>query len=492
MKGKRGLLKGLMAIVLLLAVLLPMGLVYAETPLGNSTVAEGTSFDGLGMTYQRHSFYALDREWVFYVNSSSGFIEYRSSTDNENWGGARQVLPHTCDRPYGYCSWNGSDFSIWYNKPSGLVAMAVIPVGGLNYDIMYTYGQPYSNGSIVWGNLSTAVDGDADLEYFAPSICVDTGGYPYIAYMAQNLSAGSMESWLTTSIQAMNMDWLTFITVGNFTASANNVMYPSVIPITAGNISLMYIADTGILGDLQLIQQYVNGWTMALQPFSVVNSPLNPIDLNNAMYHSEVSINTSLNPDDIFVVWAENESGTNRMMFNRYGNPGENWLDGQELATYLNPSAISIRDTTGNVTVTAVNGVSLTAIMSSDGASPNYVMTPLTDVMNTSMTWYGMMASYQNGSPLGFLYLDNGMPFDLNLGEYGEESDVIPPSVSGAISTMLQIVGVLLAFFGVLLLVAVLFSVEGLSITGKAGVIIGIVAMIVIGMVMIMGLIGAF
>lgn len=492
MKGKRGLWKGLMAVLLFLAVLLPMGMVYAETPLAHSTVAGGVGFDGLGMTYQRHSFYALDREWVFYSNSSNGFIEYRSSNDNENWGGAHQVLPHICDRPYGYCSWNGSDFSLWYDEPSGMVAMAVIPIGGMDYDILYTYGQPYSNGSIVWGNLSTAVEGETDLEYFAPSICVDTGGYPYIAYMAQNWSAGSMESWLTTSILVMDNDWFTFDIVGNFTGSENNVMYPSVIPITAGNVSLMYVADTGLLGNLQLIQQYVNGWRMETEPLSVVNSPLNPIDLNNAMYHSEVSINTSLNPDDIFVVWAENESGVNRMMFNRYGNPGENWMDGQELATYLNPAAISVRNDIGGITVTAVNGISLTDIMSSDGARPNYVMTPLVNVMNTSMTWYSMMASYQHGSPLGFLYLDNGMPFDLNLGEYGNGAPSTPPSVSSILTVMMQIVGILMIVVGILLLVAMLFKVDGLGVIGKMGIVVGISVLIAIGAIVTMGIIGAF
>jgi len=490
---KKGIwLKWAMALILLFTIAVPVGLVYAETPTAHSTVATGVGFDGLGMTYQRHNFYALDREWVFYVNSSNGFIEYRSADDNENWGGAHQVLPHICDRPYGYCSWNGSDFSIWYDEPSGMVAMAVIPIGGMDYDILYTYGQPYSNGSIVWGNLSIAVEGEADLEYFAPSICVDTGGYPYIAYMAQNYSAGAMESWLTTSITHMHGDWFTFDVVGNFTESENNVMYPSVIPITDGNISLMYVADTGLLGSLQLIQQYVNGWTMETEPLSVVNSPLNPIDLNNAMYHSEVSINTSLNPNDIFVVWAENESGTNRMMFNRYGNPGENWMDSQELAMYLNPAAISIRNDIGGITVTAVNGISLTDIMSSDGARPNYVMTPLVDVMNTSMTWYSIMASYQHGSPLGFLYLDNGMPFDLNLGEYGSEEPATPPSVSATLTVMMQIIGILVLIIGILLLIAILFKAEGLGIAGKIGIVFGISLLMVIGVIVMMGLVDAF
>jgi len=174
----------------------------------------GAFFSGIGGTptivpFQRKTFTALGRTWVFYSNGQR--ICYRTSTDNINWSSETTVTPQTT-------SLNGNCFSLWFD---GIYIHYVYL--NATTSVQYRRGTPVSNGTITWGTVRTI----ESISGRNPTICVDSNGYPIVTYL--NKTTGRL--WLNKSS----------VKNGNWTTASG---FPKEITSTA-EVSLHPISDLG-------------------------------------------------------------------------------------------------------------------------------------------------------------------------------------------------------------------------------------------------------
>jgi hypothetical protein len=125
--------------------------------VGSSTTTYATLYP-----YQRKTFYAQGRRWVFYSDGSN--IVYRTSTDGLTWTSAVTV------RSGGF----GNGFSIWFDGTYLHYAWAWAS------SLYYRRGMPNSDGSITWSAPEQTIP-FTSVAY--PSIAVDSNGYAWICYV---------------------------------------------------------------------------------------------------------------------------------------------------------------------------------------------------------------------------------------------------------------------------------------------------------------------
>jgi len=122
-----------------LAHLMKMGTIQTSSgspiTVGTSTVSNATLFD-----YERKSFYANGRYWVFYVDGTN--MVYSTSTDGTSW----TVGPQS---PIRGGDWGGGNFfSIYFDGTYVHYVFGYYNV--LNYPLLYRRGTPNSDGTITW------------------------------------------------------------------------------------------------------------------------------------------------------------------------------------------------------------------------------------------------------------------------------------------------------------------------------------------------------
>jgi hypothetical protein len=145
--------------LLLIATFANFAFVYAEGYLvGTSTSSSATTFP-----FQRKTFYANGRFWVFYSDGSN--MVYRTSTDGSTWTSSATV--RACSAGY--------KFSIWFNGTYLHYAYAD------NMQIYYRRGTPNSNGSITWSASEQTVSTTYNTAMY-PMVSVDSNGYVWIGY----------------------------------------------------------------------------------------------------------------------------------------------------------------------------------------------------------------------------------------------------------------------------------------------------------------------
>ena len=139
-----------------------------------STVGTTTLIDSIRVSPQRNSFYAAGRFWVFYAISATNDLVYRTSTDGTTWGSAIDVAPLPVP--------NGANFDTYFDGTYIHYARNYNVVANRYLGIMYRRGTPQSDGTISW----SAAEQTVDLSMVADdvSLCVDSDGYPWIAYGA--------------------------------------------------------------------------------------------------------------------------------------------------------------------------------------------------------------------------------------------------------------------------------------------------------------------
>lgn len=147
-------LEVLVALIVILAIAAPIGMVLAETPSTTSTVAVDQGLV-LGESYQRHSYEAASREWVWWANDSA--IVYSSSDDAYTWTTPTIFSPFVCNEGV-YCC-NSTSFSLWYDWTNNYVHVAYMNITGAAESIWYARGKPFSDGTIVWNESQEAVVG---------------------------------------------------------------------------------------------------------------------------------------------------------------------------------------------------------------------------------------------------------------------------------------------------------------------------------------------
>jgi hypothetical protein len=187
--------------------------------------------NSLGFTYQRNSFYAAGRAWVFYMGYdavNASHIYYKSSTNGVTW---------TARSEFTYIT-NGYDFSLHWD---GTYCHTVwISNTALQNGVSYRRGTPNSDGTITWVatqevKMASIADG-----YRYPTITA-LAGRPYLAYgheVVGDILWSAESSNVTTGAWSPDLLFQNYdVTFGNVTINACIDAIPSagVIHLTVEN-----------------------------------------------------------------------------------------------------------------------------------------------------------------------------------------------------------------------------------------------------------------
>jgi hypothetical protein len=186
----------------------------------------GTSTSGLGVSYpfQRKSFYANGRFWVFYSDGTN--MVYCTSTDGSTWTSPTTVRTAT----FGYM------FSIWFD---GTYLHYAYGSGGSLY---YRRGTPNSDGTITWSAAEQTVSTTYNYTTY-PMVSVDSNGYVWIGYYDRYYD-GTNYYYYPYVIKSGNNDGTWGTTPSGFPYQLSTISTTgwgvSVIPLTAGKMLVVY------------------------------------------------------------------------------------------------------------------------------------------------------------------------------------------------------------------------------------------------------------
>ena len=448
MKKRLKVFRGLIALFIVAMLLLPVGVALAES-FGHYSKVVIDAGRVIGDPYQRHTFIAEGLHWVFYSNDSQ--ILYTSSADANTWATPTKFEDFECTDVV--CC-NGSVFSLWYDLAANSVDVAWMNVADGNQPIYYSRGTPVNDGKITWGMTQEAVPASANLTYSHPSICDNTLDYPFIAYMVYNSSDTSYSGSVSTS--ATNDS--TWGTATNSTINSKtslnislDVLYPSIVPVSAGNISILVAFDGGA-GVYSLAQNYLDYdvdtdlWDYpATAQFPLPATSYIDADVLN--YHSEVGWSANLtNVDDVYIVAAANDSLIGKyFFFDRYGDPATPFEYDTSLGTGFYCGAIGIRNALGDMTVTAIEETQKVDLYSADYTEATQSWDGLAVIAGVDATSsFEVESDYDNAGTdyLGSTYYDNNVAFipDLEYGCYGCTPVATPSAVPASVTAMAWIV----------------------------------------------------
>ena len=130
-----------------------------------------------------------DRYWIFYIEPDGAdvYLKYITSTDGENWGAEQNILVATVQAIWS----EGYMFSAWVDKDAGVVHLAICTSAGFaGNDLEYKRGTMSDSGAINWDPTVTVTPMSATTHCYAPTICCDVNGYPYITWYEQSSREG--------------------------------------------------------------------------------------------------------------------------------------------------------------------------------------------------------------------------------------------------------------------------------------------------------------
>jgi len=198
-----------------------IGIVNAGQTITVDPSIVGTSITKFATSYpfQRKTFYANGRFWVFYSNGTN--MVYRTSTDGVTWSDATAIRA---------CS-NGLYFSIWFDGTYLHYAYASTS------SIYYRRGTPNADGTITWSAAEqtvTTLYNTANL----PMVSVDSNGYPWIGYREY----GSDYYQRPYVVKSSRNDgvWQTQSGFPYLLSDIADGVVVSVIPLTNGKVLALY------------------------------------------------------------------------------------------------------------------------------------------------------------------------------------------------------------------------------------------------------------
>jgi hypothetical protein len=188
-----------------------------------SVVGTGTSDSATYHPFQRKSFYANGRFWVFYSDGTN--MVYRTSTDGQTWSSATTVRSADC----------GYRFSVWFDGTYLHYAYASLT------SIYYRRGTPNSDGTITWSASEQTVSTTYNRVYY-PMVSVDSSGYVWIGY--QDNDGSNCYPYV---IKSGNNDGTWGTTPSGFpyrlSTTSSSSWVVSVIPLTSGKMLAVYTYD---------------------------------------------------------------------------------------------------------------------------------------------------------------------------------------------------------------------------------------------------------
>jgi hypothetical protein len=191
-----------------------------------SVVGTSTNIDATQNPFQRKSFYANGRFWVFYYDGSN--MVYRTSTDGSTWtvGGSSPIRAAS----------SGYYFSVWFDGTYLHYAYA-------SGSIYYRRGTPNSDGSITWSAAEQAVSTTYNGVGF-PMVSVDSNGYVWVGY--QDLDTNTFNTYPYV-IKSGNNDGTWGTTPTGFpyqlSTTSSSTWRVSVVPLTTGKMLAVYACD---------------------------------------------------------------------------------------------------------------------------------------------------------------------------------------------------------------------------------------------------------
>jgi len=209
-------------------------LISSSTAIIPSTVATLSVNLATLEAFQRKTFFANTRYWVFYSDGVD--IRYKTSTDGSTWGSSTHICP----------GGHGQSFSIWFD---GTYVHYVKGPQGIG-EIKYRRGKPNPDGTISWSAPEqTAFSSRKELYVYECYICVDTEGYPWIGYRWGYDGAGRYPNCTTSSLN--NGTWqtapgfpyqLSTISTGDWICS--------IVPLTNRKVYAIYLPAGAVRGKL--------------------------------------------------------------------------------------------------------------------------------------------------------------------------------------------------------------------------------------------------
>ncbi len=265
-------------------------------------VGSSASYTATWRPFQRNSFYAVGRFWVFYGDGIDSMV-YRTSTDGINWSEDPITI-----RPL--TSGQGQFFSIWFDETYLHYACNLAGAGN---PILYRRGIPNSDGSITWSAAEqTAVAGAGDAIYGTPCVSVDSEGYPWIGY------SRTFRPYVTRS---PNNDGTWGVTPGGFPYQLLDPYVTShrvsVIPLTGREMLAIYTGQ-------QVRAQRWNGATWGAE-----------ISTSNAMFNP-VRFSAVAQGNDVHLVFS---NFSHRLTYAKYDYSSNSFIDEKTIINVLNQSS---------------------------------------------------------------------------------------------------------------------------------------------------------
>jgi hypothetical protein len=182
--------------------------------------------------FQRKSFYANTRYWVFYSDGTN--MVYRTSTDGSSWSSKTAV--RTCD--------NGYKFSVWFD---GIYCHYAYSSESVNTPLYYCRGIPGSGGTITWNTEREAKARASGTHYYMPCVVSDSGGYPWIAY--KQYGRGNYLPYVTKS-STNDGTWSTAPNFPYYTPGTGSWSdwVSNIVPLTNQKVYFFYARATRIFG----------------------------------------------------------------------------------------------------------------------------------------------------------------------------------------------------------------------------------------------------
>lgn len=193
-----------------------------------SIVGTSTTIATLTTNFQRHTFYANNRHWIFYCNGSQ--ILYTSSSDGANWKTSTVIRRDI----------SSSSISFWYD---GKVHYAY--ASGYN-SVIYCQGSISGDG-IEW-DTEQEVTPSIPENTFQNGYCLtDSDGYPWVAYTQYD-----NQHWSGYIVKATSKDGSSWAT--RYKVFESTTLYTPwrlcMLPLEDGKILAIYTSVTGVKAKL--------------------------------------------------------------------------------------------------------------------------------------------------------------------------------------------------------------------------------------------------
>ena len=272
--------------------------------------------------FQRKSFYANGRYWVFYVEGSN--IVFRTSTDGSSWSASTTVRSNA-DPDSQYCV--GGHFSVFFDGTYLHYAYADDASSGSLY---YRRGIPNSDGSMTWSAVEQTAYSQSGYNPSDPFVSVDSSGYPWIGFSCY--SSGH-RAYVTKSSKNDG----TWTTESGFpyqlTNSLNDYNRVTIVPLTSQKVYAIYTASGGC-------RVYGKLWTGSWGNEEQVSTGASTIQ--SGSYYSAVA-----SSDDIHFVYLS--SSTVKYIKRIYGTGWQSEVTVQSSVTTTSAPVLSINTATADL-----------------------------------------------------------------------------------------------------------------------------------------------